>query len=515
MKKDDGQKKRGVIYARYSAGPHQTDQSIEGQVRDCTRYAEAHNIELIEVYADRAISGRSMVHRLELQRLLRDAGENKFDVVVTWKVDRLGRNRTELALNKFALKKNGVKVVYAEESIPDGPEGIILESVLEGIAEYYSADLSQKIRRGQRESVMKGRVQGCTKAYGYDIGKDLHPTVNKDEAAIVQDIFRMYANGMDIVEIIKYLTDRGLSYRSRDWSHNAIRHVLRNECYIGAYHFGENENNDIFPPIIDDDLWNKVQKRIKLTSVPKTHAAAGGRHTASSVDFYLSGRITCGICGSTYCGESGKGKNGTMHYYYKCHARKKNAKSCPDSPVFRKDALEEMIINCAVKDLLTDEMIWHIAELWEKNEDTRLNTDEAAIYRNALVGVEKKIKNIMTAIEEGIFTDTTKSRLEALEAQRDTLKAQIADAEIMRPRINKDIVAYFLTRLKEKDPTDPAYREDILQGFVDQVIVERDAIYVAYSLFGKDRTISAEEFSASVRPLATKLELCAQYPNSR
>ena len=201
MKKDDGQKKRGVIYARYSAGPHQTDQSIEGQVRDCTRYAEAHNIELIEVYADRAISGRSMVHRLELQRLLRDAGENKFDVVVTWKVDRLGRNRTELALNKFALKKNGVKVVYAEESIPEGPEGIILESVLEGIAEYYSADLSQKIRRGQRESVMKGRVQGCTKAYGYDIGKDLHPTVNKDEAAIVQDIFRMYANGMDIVAV--------------------------------------------------------------------------------------------------------------------------------------------------------------------------------------------------------------------------------------------------------------------------------------------------------------------------
>ena len=172
-----------------------------------------------------------------------------------------------------------------------------------------------------------------------------------------------------------------------------------------------------------------------------------------------------------------------------------------------------MIINCAVKDLLTDEMIWHIAELWEKNEDTRLNTDEAAIYRNALVGVEKKIKNIMTAIEEGIFTDTTKSRLEALEAQRETLKAQIADAEIMRPRINKDIVAYFLTRLKEKDPTDPAYREDILQGFVDQVIVERDAIYVAYSLFGKDRTISAEEFSASVRPLATKLDLLSEKSN--
>ena len=132
----------GVIYARYSEGPHQTDQSIEGQVADCKAYAAKNGINILGVYADRHISGKSAATRPEFQRLIDDAQAGRFECVIVWKIDRFGRNRQDIALYKLKLKRAGVKLFYAAESVPEGPEGIILESVLEGIAEYYSEDLS-------------------------------------------------------------------------------------------------------------------------------------------------------------------------------------------------------------------------------------------------------------------------------------------------------------------------------------------------------------------------------------
>ncbi len=150
----------GVIYARYSPGPNQTDQSIEGQVADCMAYAERNRIQVLEVYADRHVSGKSITGRNEFQRMLHDAEHHRFECVIVWKVDRFGRDRQDIALSKMKLRKAGVRLMYAEESVPEGPEGIILESVLEGLAEYYSADLRQKIMRGKRESAKKGRYPG-------------------------------------------------------------------------------------------------------------------------------------------------------------------------------------------------------------------------------------------------------------------------------------------------------------------------------------------------------------------
>ena len=136
----------GAIYARYSPGPNQTDQSIEGQVADCRAYAEENGIQIVEIYADRHISGKSVVGRNEFLRMLHDAEQRRFECVIVWKIDRFGRDRQDIALSKMKLKRAGVHLMYARESVPDGPEGIILESVLEGLAEYYSAELAQKLQ---------------------------------------------------------------------------------------------------------------------------------------------------------------------------------------------------------------------------------------------------------------------------------------------------------------------------------------------------------------------------------
>lgn len=173
----------GAIYARYSNGPNQTDQSIEGQVADCRAYAERNGIQIVEIYADRHISGKSIVGRNDFQRMLHDAEQHRFECVIVWKIDRFGRDRQDIAISKMKLKKAGVRLMYAEESVPEGPEGIILESVLEGLAEYYSADLRQKILRGRRETAKKGQYCGAPLPIGYTVDEDRHIIIDEEEAA--------------------------------------------------------------------------------------------------------------------------------------------------------------------------------------------------------------------------------------------------------------------------------------------------------------------------------------------
>ena len=148
---------RAVIYARFSNGPRQTEQSIEGQVADCTSFANANNLSVVGIYADKHISGTSVEGRTEFLRMVSDAKKGMFDAVIVWKVDRFGRDRRDIAVYKHALNTAGVSLQYAAEAVPEGPEGILLESLLEGMAEYYSADLKQKVSRGIRESAKKGQ----------------------------------------------------------------------------------------------------------------------------------------------------------------------------------------------------------------------------------------------------------------------------------------------------------------------------------------------------------------------
>ena len=129
-----------VIYARYSSD-NQREESIEGQIRECTAYAEKNDITIVKHYIDRAISAKTD-NRPQFQQMIKDSDKKLFDIVLVWKLDRFARNRYDSARYKTQLKKNGVKLMSATEIISEGPEGIILESVLEGYAEYYSADLA-------------------------------------------------------------------------------------------------------------------------------------------------------------------------------------------------------------------------------------------------------------------------------------------------------------------------------------------------------------------------------------
>ena len=141
-----------VVYARYSSHS-QGEQSIEGQLSEAKKYAAAHGYTIVHEYIDRAKTGRTD-NRGEFQKMLRDTAKKQFSVVIVWKVDRFGRNREEIAINKMRCRKNGVRVEYVAETIPQTPEGVILESVLEGFAEYCSCrrTFAAAVPRAQRNA---------------------------------------------------------------------------------------------------------------------------------------------------------------------------------------------------------------------------------------------------------------------------------------------------------------------------------------------------------------------------
>ena len=218
---------KAVIYARYSSD-NQREESIEGQLRECKEYAKKNGITILRTYIDRALSAKTD-NRPEFQKMIQDSTKQLFDTVLVWKLDRFARNRYDSAHYKAILKKNGAKVISATENISDGPEGIILESMLEGMAEYYSAELSQKINRGLTENALKGKSNGGRIPLGYILGEDRHLKIDPLTAPIVREIYQRYADGETIKDIITTLNKRHiLTRRQKSFRQNSIQVLLRN-----------------------------------------------------------------------------------------------------------------------------------------------------------------------------------------------------------------------------------------------------------------------------------------------
>ncbi len=171
-----------MIYARYSSD-NQRKESIEGQLRECQEYAERNGITILRSYIDRALSAKTD-HRPEFQRMIQDSGKGVFDAVLVWKLDRFSLDCFDSEHYKHLMMKNGVKVISAKESISEGPEGIILEAMLEGMVEYYSAELAQKVNRGMHENSLKGISNGGTIPLGYLLGlAGMEPSIVTTSAA--------------------------------------------------------------------------------------------------------------------------------------------------------------------------------------------------------------------------------------------------------------------------------------------------------------------------------------------
>ena len=253
--------KTAVIYARYSS-TNQTEQSIEGQVHVCQDFAKRNNIIIVDSYIDRAISGTTD-ERDSFQRMLKDSNNKKWNYVLVYKLDRFARNKYEAAIHRKHLKDNGIKLLSAMENIPETPEGVLIESLLEGMNQYFSEELAQKVSRGLHESRMKGHVIGDV-SFGY-IKENKMLKINEEEAIILKRIFEDYASGKTILQISRDFEKENITKGGHKFIPQTIRKMLKRKLYTGEYSVNGKVYDKIYPQIITKELFDKVQKRMDLT----------------------------------------------------------------------------------------------------------------------------------------------------------------------------------------------------------------------------------------------------------
>ena len=477
---------KAVIYARYSSDS-QREESIEGQLRECTEYAERNGITVLRSYIDRALSART-ADRPEFQNMIKDSEQKMFDVVLIWKLDRFSRDRYDSARYKATLKKNGVKVVSATEIISEGAEGIILESVLEGYAEYYSADLSEKVIRGMTDNALKCKFNGGMMPIGYVIDAEQHFQIDPLTAPFVLEAFKRYDGGESISEITASLNGRGLkTKKGKAFKIGGVSLILKNRKYIGAYQYGSVIIPKGIPAIIDDDLFDRVQRRMAFNKKAPAKAKA-------TEEYLLTTKLFCGTCERLMAGESGTSSTkGVKHYYYKCGGAKRKL-GCKKKSV-KKDFIERAAVILTVNRVLRDEEISRIAEAivaLQEKEDTSLPA-----MRQQLTECEKAIDNMLNAIQQGIITASTKERLEQLETQRQELKLSILQVQMTKPRYTKEQVVSWISRFKYGNVDDPQYQKQIIDTFINSIYVFDDKLVFTYNFKDGTETITLAEIQAA------------------
>ena len=412
--------RKAVIYARYSC-EKQTEQSIEGQLRVCNEFAERNGYTVIHNYIDRAVSGKTD-KREQFQQMLKDSGNKTFEFVIVYKLDRFARNRYDSAMNKATLKKNGVKVLSACEQITDTPEGIILESMIEGMAEYYSAELSQKVKRGMRESCLKGNAAGIQPVFGYCIVDKKYKIV-ESEAAIVRKLFADYVSGTTIKELVEWLKISGIrSHRGNVFSFGRVSEMLHNPKYIGKCKYGGEVYENMIEPIIDEQTFYRAQE--KLTE--NVHKAARSK---AAEKFILSGKLICAECGELMVGESGTSKTGEIYTYYKCAAKKKRAQNCTSKAV-RKEVIEKAVYKAIIRALQDDNFIREVARKAVEIHNADIEESaELKILNRQKADIDKQLANITNAICQGIFNQHTQAKMIELSNTQQALETQIADEQ--------------------------------------------------------------------------------------
>ncbi len=475
---------KAVIYARYSSDS-QREESIEGQLRECLEFANKIGVDVVANYIDRAMTATSD-NRPDFQRMIKDSYKHCFNMIIVWKLDRFSRDRYDSANYKHILKKNGVKVVSAKENISEGPEGIILESMLEGMAEYYSAELSVKVKRGLKENALKAKVNGGQIPFGYYIDEEQKHAIAQTLAPIVVEAFTMYADGYLIKDIVNHFNAKGITTRlGKKMSYNIVQYMLTNRKYIGEFRYNDIVIPDAVPAIVSKDLFERVQRRMAQNK----HAPA--RHKAED-DYLLTTKLFCGKCGALMVGEAGTGRKKEVHRYYKCVNAKKH--TC-DKKTVRKLWIEDLAVQKAME-LLHDEavidyLVDRIFDL-QGEENPRLPR-----LRLQLEDVENRIKNIITAIEQGIIFDSTKDRLAELEKEKNQLDLTIVQEQIKKPFLTKEQIRFGIEKFKKLNISTKEGKQRLIDGFINAIYLYDDKITFTFNYKDGTKTVFLSELNCT------------------
>lgn len=454
--------KKAVVYARYSSD-NQTEQSIEGQLRVCEQYAKNNDIVILKTYIDRAMTGTND-NRPDFQQMIKDSSKKEWEHIIVYKLDRFSRNKYETAKYKKILKDNGVKLLSAMENIPDTPEGIILESLLEGMAEYYSAELSQKVKREMNETRLKGNFTGGIIIYGYKVVNH-KIVIDEKEAEVVRYIYKQYSIGTYVKDIIKHLTDDHIYNKGKPFARNTVYNILKNEKYFGIYRHDNEVFENMYPKIVPYEIYDIVRNKIDKNKYGKRSV---------EVIYLLRHKLICGYCGMPISAECSTLNNRPKRHYYKCLGRKRG-NNCTQ-PAVRKDVFENFILDTILNVLddkkYRDTIVKNLLKVQEElTTNSILNTLQKERKQNEIT-----LNNIMSAIEQGVINNTTNKRMKELEIQIEELdrKILIEKCKNNSKLTEEDIQKYYLQALK----LEPFI---LINYLIKNIVVYKDKIEITFN----------------------------------
>lgn len=469
---------RVAQYARFSSDNQRTE-SIDAQVRAMNQFCKQNHWQVVATYTDEARSATTD-NRPQFQQMITDSSKGLFDIVLVHKLDRFSRDRYDSAIYKKRLKKNNVKLCSVLERMDDSPESIMMESVLEGMAEYYSKNLGREVMKGMKETALQCKYTGGGIALGYDLDENKHLIINQHEAEAVKIIFQMFADGHGYSAIINYLNEHGYrTKRGQIFGKNSLYEILRNEKYTGVFVFnkaaskadGKRNNHAVkseiirveggCPAIISKNLFEKVQRK----------KAANKRNTGRyhSKEFYLlTGKIFCGVCGKRMVGNvrfSGRSK--TRLATYRCNTHRSECKN----KEINKDYLDSYISVLVSEKILRPPCLKKVVGNVNKyirqyNNDYDSHHEDVVKQYNEVI---ENLENITKAIEKGIITENLIARAEALEEERSQIETQLKSMQLFEP-IEYNNYIYLFKDWKELKRNTEEFR-NFVQQFVKEIRV--------------------------------------------
>lgn len=472
-----------VFYARYSDSK-QREESIDGQRKVCYEYAERNGYNIIGEYIDRAISAKTD-DRPQFQRMIQESSKKQFQGIIVYQLDRFARNRYDSAHYKHLLKKNGVAVISANETITDDASGILVEAFLEGLAEYYSVELSQKVNRGMDINAEKGLSNGGSTPLGYRIENKRY-VLDEERAPIVKEIFTKYASGWSIKEICDNLNERHLkTAHGADFNKSSLHTMLKNRKYLGIYIYKGKEKPGGMPQIIDEDLFNKVQEIM----IVNKKAPARSRAKA---EYILSGKLFCGYCKNKMVGHSSNqiSKKGVIFNYYKCK-NSGGSKTCQKKMV-HKDYIEDIVIDECRK-LLTPQNIRRIAKEVVRIALSMDDRSEIKRLKNMIQQAKENKENQMLSlrackddmIRQMIFDDLGKIGAEIIE-----LEKQLEIEESRHYVVTENQIIDHLSKLSNGNIHDRTYRKSLIRLFVNKIFLYDDKFTITFNTGDEEVTIT-------------------------
>ena len=470
-----------VIYARYSSH-NQRDVSIEQQVEACRKHAAELGLTVTATYEDRAISGKTD-KRPSFQRMMRDAEQHKFAYVLAWKSNRIGRNMMQALVNESRLVDCGVKVFYAEEDFDDNAAGRFALRSMMNVNQFYIENMAEDVKRGLYDNAKKGLVNGSL-PLGYKRGADGKPEIDEPKAAIVREIYTRVAAGELFASIAADLNARGIrTARGREWNKGSFHVLCHNDRYRGIYMYGDIRIPGGMPRIISDELFYDAQEAYGMK---KDNRYGRARHGAEN--YLLTGKLYCGHCGSYMVGISGTSKTGEMHYYYAC--QKHRLEHTCEKKAIRRDVIENAVARAIMMYCLDDETIDFIVDstiAYFKQKDHELHIEA---MENELAAVQQAISNLMKAIEAGIITPTTRTRLLDLEEQQAKLSAKINTAKAERVEIDRDDLIAGLQLFRTGDIKNKKFLAKLFNTFLLAVYLYDDnRLKIVFSFTGNHNNI--------------------------